>query len=300
MPVLEQNTPNRSDTLTRFIFEKYDVRGELVHLQQTYQEILDCQAYPVAIQKLLGELLAATCLLTATLKFEGDITVQLQGNGPVQFAVINGNHKQQMRGLARFEGEINQNATLHDLIGKGVMVITIMPTKGERYQGIVGLDGETLSDCLELYFKQSEQLNTKLELRVGVSDQKPFAAGLLLQTLPTKNTPETAQIFEHLSVLAHTLKADELFTLSAYEILHRLYHEEDVRLFQAQPVQFQCSCSRLRCEETLMTLPPEELETMLEEDGKIEMTCDYCNTKYVFDPVDIAHLLAKQNQSVTQ
>lgn len=300
MPVTEKNNTHRSDTLTRFIFEQQDIRGELVYLKKTYQEILNCQDYPVAIQLLLGELLVATSLLTATLKFEGDITVQLQGDGPLQFAVINGDDKQRMRGLARFNAEIANNATLHELLGKSIMVITITPNQGERYQGIVPLEGETLSDCLELYFKQSEQLSTKLVLRVGVTDQMPFASGLLLQTLPTKNTPETALAFENLSVLASTLKTEELATLSAHEILHRLYHEEEVRLFQGQSVQFQCRCSRKRCEETLIGLPKEEIDTILKEDGEIDMTCDYCNTKYIFDSIDVEHLRTKQTQNAMQ
>lgn len=286
----------RHDTLNRFLFEKHDIRGELVNLQSTYQAILNCHDYPVAVQRLLGELLVATSLLTATLKFEGDITVQVQGDGPVQFAVINGNHKQQMRGLARYEGEIAPDATLKEMIGKGILVITIMPTQGERYQGIVGLEGETIAECLEAYFKQSEQLATQLVIRVGVLDQKPFAAGLLLQLLPTKTTEETLNTFEHLSVLAMTVKAEELFSLSTFEVLHRLFHEEDVRLFQSQPVSFQCRCSRQKCEETLMTLPESELQAILAEEGSIDMTCDYCNSKYVFDKVDIAHLEKKKQE----
>lgn len=300
MPVSAKNNVSRSDTLTRFIFEQKDVRGELVYVGQTYQAILKCQDYPIAIQRLLGELLVATSLLTATLKFEGEITVQVQGDGAIQFAVINGDDKQHMRGLARFEGDIAPDASLQELLGKGIMVITITPKQGERYQGIVALEGETLADCLENYFQQSEQLNTKLILRVGVENQMPFASGLLLQTLPTKNTPETAVEFEHLSILAQTLKTEELATLPAYEIVHRLYHEEDVRLFQPQSIQFQCRCSRTRCEETLISLPPEELEIMLKEDEKIEMVCDYCNTKYTFDAIDIAHLKAKQSENMMQ
>lgn len=139
----------KADSLHRYLFEKHDVRGELVTLSDTYCHILENHNYPVAVQRLLGEMLVATSLLTAILKFDGDITVQLQGDGPLKLAVINGNNQQEMRGVARPQGDIADNATLREMLGNGYLVITIMPKDGERYQGVVGLEGDTVSSCMK-------------------------------------------------------------------------------------------------------------------------------------------------------
>lgn len=282
------------DKLSRFLFDNHAVRGELVNLSETYSEILANHDYPLAVQNLLGELLVATCLLTATLKFEGDITVQLQGNGPLNLAVINGNNHQQMRGVARVNGEINDNATLKEMIGEGYIVITITPKKGERYQGIVALDADTVTGCIENYFMQSEQLPTRLFIETGVYQNTPMAAGILLQVLPASDGSEAS--FEYLTTLAQTAKAEELFSLPPDEILYRLYHQDDVRLFDGQCVEFKCSCSKARCEDTLLTLPPNEVDTILAEDGNIDMHCDYCGSHYIFDKIDIENLRKHQHK----
>lgn len=283
-----KNTSDHHDKLSRFLFDNHPVRGEVLNLSDTYQRILDNHNYPLAVQKLLGELLVATSLLTATLKFEGDITVQLQGDGPLNLAVINGNNHQQMRGVARVNGEIADNASLQEMIGNGYIIITITPKNGERYQGIVALEADTVAGCIENYFKQSEQLATQLLIKTGVYQHKPVAAGLLLQVLPAHEGSEES--FEYLTILAQTIKAEELFSLPAEEILYRLYHQEDVRLFDAQSVEFKCTCSRQRCEDTLSTLPEDEVDTILAEEDNIDMHCDYCGNHYIFDKIDIENM----------
>lgn len=280
------------DKLSRFLFDNHAVRGELVNLNETYQHILNTQDYPLAVQNILGELLVATSLLTATLKFKGDITVQLQGDGPLSLAVINGNSEQQMRGIARVNGSIIESTSLKEMVGNGYIVITIMPEHGERYQSIVALEADTITGCIENYFKQSEQLPTRLLIKTGIYQNQVVAAGLLLQVLPTSD--ETHDAFDHLSTLAETLKPEELFGLPAEEILFRLYHQEEVRLFDAQNVVFKCRCSKKRCEDTLVTLPKEEVDTILAEDGKIDMHCDYCGTHYIFDKIDVENLRHQQ------
>ncbi|ERK06766.1 Heat shock protein 33 [Serratia fonticola AU-P3(3)] len=286
------------DQLHRYLFENYAVRGELVTVSETYQHILTNHDYPAPVQKLLGELLVATSLLTATLKFDGDITVQVQGDGPLKLAVINGNNRQEMRGVARVEGEIVADSTLHQMLGNGIMVITISPSEGERYQGVVGLEGETLAQCLEGYFRQSEQLPTRLFIRTGEAEGKPTAAGMLLQVLPAQDG--NADDFDHLVQLTATIKDHELFTLPANEVLYRLYHQEEVTLYQPQDVIFRCTCSRQRCADALITLPTEEVADMLEQDGNIDMHCDYCGNHYVFDALDIAALHNGNADSNTQ
>lgn len=274
------------DQLHRYLFENHAVRGELVKVSDTWLRIMENHDYPQSVKKILGELLVATSLLTATLKFDGDITVQLQGDGPMTLAVINGNNKQQMRGVARVQGEVADDASLKDLIGNGYLVITISPQEGERYQGVVGLEGETLAACLEEYFMRSEQLPTRLFIRIGTVEGKAAAGGMLLQVLPAQN----AQLddFNHLATLTDTIKAEELLTLPANEVLWRLYHEEEVTLYDPQDVVFTCSCSRERCASAIRTLPDEEIDSILAADNEIDMNCDYCGSHYVFDAMDIA------------
>jgi len=269
------------DKLHRYLFENADVRGELVQLEQSYQEILSAHDYPCVIQRLLGQLMAATSLLTATLKFSGDIAVQLQGDGLVTLAVINGNNLQQLRGVARFKDNINDDCDLQQLFGKGNMVITLSPTDGERYQGVVALDKPTLAECLEEYFAQSEQLPTAINLFANGKQ----AAGMLLQILPSDDEHKTD--FEHLQQLTATIKPDELYELEAQEVLHRLYHQEEVRLFDPVDISFLCSCSRERSASAIRTVAREEIQSILDEDGQVEMDCEYCNASYHFDAIDI-------------
>ncbi|UTM57212.1 Hsp33 family molecular chaperone HslO [Photobacterium sp. CCB-ST2H9] len=277
-----------SDNLYRYLFDDVSVRGELVQLNDTYQHIINSKDYPAPLQTLLGELLVATSLLTATLKFEGSVTVQLQGDGPVKLAVINGDHNQQMRGVARWDGNIPANGNIHDLMGKGHMVITITPDQGERYQGVVGLEGDNLAACLESYFANSEQLATRIWLRTGELEGQKKAAGMLLQILP--DGKGDASDFEHLEQLTETVKNDELFGLAAEDVLFRLYHQEKVKLFEPQPVAFHCGCSRERSAGAIKLLDRAEIERILQEEGKLSLHCDYCGTSYDFDSIDVASL----------
>ncbi|WP_340620017.1 Hsp33 family molecular chaperone HslO [Xenorhabdus siamensis] len=272
----------KHDQLHRFLFESHSVRGELVSVSETYQRMLENHHFPQPVQQLLGELLVATSLLTATLKFNGNITVQIQGDGPVKLAVINGNNHQQMRGTARIDGDVNAASRLRDMVGNGYMVITITPTEGERYQGVVALEGETLAECLDAYFKQSEQLPTRLFIRTGMQDGKMAAGGMLLQILPGAQAGSD-DMLDHLVQLTATIKGEELFTLDVKEILHRLYHEEDVTLYEPQQVEFRCTCSHQRCADTLVTLPEADLQDILHQDGKIDMECEFCGMHYIFD-----------------
>ena len=280
------------DQLYRYLFEHHQVRGELVQLDQTFRHMVAAQEYPAPVRQLLGELLVATSLLTATLKFEGSITVQLQGNGPVSLAVINGDHQQQLRGVARWQGELPANPDLKALVGDGHLVITISPDEGERYQGIVSLESDSLASSLESYFAQSEQLATRIWIRTGGTAAEPLAAGMLLQELPA-SSEQHADEFDHLSKLTDTIKDEELFTLPAEEILYRLYHEEEVRLFAPQAIQFRCTCSRERCEQALLQVGQVEVEAMIHEQGQIDMHCDYCGSHYQFDAIDVQALFAE-------
>ncbi|EOU2463343.1 Hsp33 family molecular chaperone [Vibrio navarrensis] len=277
-----------SNVLNRYLFEDLSVRGELVQLDEAYQRIISSKEYPAALQKLLGELLVSTTLLTATLKFEGSITIQLQGDGPVSLAVINGDNEQKVRGVARWEGEIADDASLHDMMGKGYLVITIEPKKGERYQGVVGLDGDNLTQVIEGYFANSEQLKTRLWIRTGEHQGQAHAAGMLIQVVP--DGTGSADDFEHLEQLTNTVKNEELFTLEANELLYRLYNQEQVRLFEPQPVEFHCGCSRERSGAAIVTIDKTEIYDILATEGSVSLHCDYCGTTYSFDEPQVAEL----------
>jgi molecular chaperone Hsp33 len=277
-----------SNMLNRYLFDDLSVRGELVQLDKAYQSILENKQYPLAVQKLLGELLVATSLLTATLKFEGSITLQLQGDGPVSLAVINGDDQQKLRGVSRYEGDIADTASLHDMMGKGHLVITISPNQGERYQGIVALEGDNLADVLESYFERSEQLKTRLWIRTGELDGQAHAAGMLLQVMPDgTGSPED---FEHLEQLTDTIKNEELFSLPANELLYRLYNQETVQLFEPQAVEFYCGCSRERSGAAIITVARSEINDILATEGSVALHCDYCGKTYDFDSADIEAL----------
>ncbi|EGU33714.1 Hsp33-like chaperonin [Vibrio sp. N418] len=277
-----------NNVLNRYLFEDLSVRGEMVQLDEAYQQIIASKEYPVALQKLLGELLVSTTLLTATLKFEGSITIQLQGDGPVSLAVINGDHDQKIRGVARWEGDIADNATLHEMMGKGYLVITIEPKKGERYQGVVGLEGENLTQVIENYFANSEQLKTRLWIRTGELNGKAHAAGMLIQIMP--DGTGSAEDFEHLEQLTNTVKDEELFGLEAQELLYRLYNQDKVRLFEPQPVVFHCGCSRERSGAAIITVNRTEINDILAEEGSVSLHCDYCGTTYSFNESEVEEL----------
>ena len=243
-------------------------------------------------------MLSATCLLTATLKFEGDITVQLQGDGPIGYMSVNGDDKQQMRGIAKITDitRANEANSLTDLMGKGNMIITIRPKQGEAYQGVVALDGDSLADCLAHYFEVSEQIPTKVWLYHDDTQQQ--VAGALVQLLPdgdgSNNNKEKQQDdFQHLCQLTNTIKAEEIFNLEAEALLYRLYHEEKVKLFEPQQVNYLCGCSADKCLGAISQIEPNEIKAILAEKGKISMTCDYCITTYDFDELSLQSFISK-------
>ena len=279
----------QKDTLNRYLFDNLHARGELVNLSQTYQDIVTPHNYPQGVKQLLGELVAATCLLTATLKFEGEIAVQLQGDGPIGYLAVNGNNLQEMRGIARMASETDATA-LKDLIGKGNMIITIRPTDGEPYQGVVALEQDTLADCLAHYFEVSEQIPTKIWLFADESTSQ--IAGTLIQLLPDRGDKEQQQAdFDHLCQLTNTIKPEEIFSLASEDLLYRLYHQEEVRIFEPQAVSYKCSCSEDKCLSTISQIEPSELESIIAEQGSVSMTCDYCMTTYKFERPELAQFI---------
>ncbi|MEH8108941.1 Hsp33 family molecular chaperone HslO [Gallibacterium anatis] len=269
-----------NDKLYRFLFKNRAVRGEWVRLNKTFTETLNTHHYPTPVQNLLGELLVATSLLTATLKFKGNITVQIQGDGPLKLALVNGNDQQQLRALARLQGDISNEMSLREMVGKGVLVISIIPEEGERYQGVIALDKPTITECLEDYFIRSEQLQTQLFIRFGEYQGEAVAAGMLLQIMPDgQGSPDD---FEHLATLTATVKDEELFGLTAEELLYRLYHEETVEVYPPHSTEFFCGCSQERSGAAIALLSDEEISEIFAEKPTLDMQCECCGTHYIF------------------
>ena len=274
------------DTLRRFIFERLPVQGRHVHLDASWRATLERQDYPAPVRALLGEAMAAVVLLSATVKFDGNITLQILGTGPVHLLVVQCTSDLNLRGLARWNG-VPTALTFRELVGDGRLVMTIeQQGKAERYQSIVPLEGDSLSSSLESYFARSEQLATRLWLTAGDSS----ASGLLLQMLPDKQGDSDA--WQHVTVLGDTLKQVELTELSAQQILYRLYNEDDVRLFDGTPVAFRCQCSRDRIEDTLRGLGHDEVQSILKEQGRVDVDCEFCGRRYSLDLVDVESLFS--------
>lgn len=276
------------DSLQRFIFEHAPIRGEIVHLDATWQAVLERRQYPPRVRELLGELMAAAALLTSTLKFDGRLIMQIQGKGPVNLLVVECTSDRTMRAIAQWQGEI-PDAPLAALVGDGRLAVTIDPLKGkERYQAIVALEGLTVAEAFENYFARSEQLATRLWL---ASDPQQ-AAGMLLQRLPEAEPSDDDDAWMRAVHLGSTITREELLALPVREIVRRLYHEEDIRLFSRMPVSFRCSCSRARVEAVLRMLGRDEIQSILAEQGSISVDCEFCGSRYEFDHIDAEQLFA--------
>lgn len=283
---------NEKDLLLRFIFENASVRGELVQLDTSFQTIMDQHAYPPIIRKLLGEALVAACLLNAILKTKGRLTVQFQGKGKLKLLLAQCNHQFHLRGLAQWDGEL-QEQDLARYIKQGTLMISIDPENGQqRYQGVVDWQGETLAKSIENYFRDSEQIATRLWLAVS----QTTAAGLLLQVLP-KEVKEPDHNWEHIIHLTETITSEELLHLNPQNILHRLYSQEKVGVFDPVAIEFRCTCSAERGENAILLLGKEEVEEELREKQKIVVTCEFCGKEFHFDRVDVVNIFSKGDQS---
>jgi molecular chaperone Hsp33 len=282
------------DTLHRFLFERYPIRGHLVHLDAAWRALIEHRQYPDAIRETLGEAVVASLLLAATIKFEGVLSLQLQGDGPVHLLLAQCTSGLGVRGLARHrEFGSRGSANIRDLVGEGNLTVTLETDDGaQRYQGIVPIEGERLADSLQAYFQNSEQLPTRLWLHADAQG----ASGMLLQKLPGAGSAaaaDTAAIedaWRRIQLIADTLTPEELRTLADAEILHRLFNEDDLRLFEPSPVYFRCRCSRERVAGMLQGLGEAETRSVIAERGKVEVHCDFCNRAFVFDAVDVAQL----------
>lgn len=285
---------SESDTLTRFIFEKTPVRGELVRLEETYQTIINQHDYPEPIKKLLGEALCVAALLSAIIKFDGRLTVQFRGQGGLKLLLAQCDNQFNLRALAKWDGSLSYDEIMNSF-NDGVLVIILdsFHNKANRYQGIVSWRDNSLTKSIEGYFKESEQLSTKIWLAVNDTS----AAGFLLQAVPHKEQENS--MFEQMAVGSHwdritkhtaTIVDDDLLHAEHQALLRTLYPDEEVRVFTPAPVAFKCTCTRKRGEEAIQILGKQEAEEEIKDKNVIVVTCDFCNKEYMFDRADVEEI----------
>ena len=289
------------------MFESSPVRGELVDISTAWQQVQSLRQYPPAVCTMLGEMMAAAALLSANLKFNGSIILQIHGDGPVQLLVVECDAKLQLRATAKLhaDAQVPDGTSLQQLVnehGHGRFAITLDPADKlpgqQAYQGIVSLDGDSVATVIENYMMRSEQLDTRLWL---AADQK-VSRGLLLQKLPEEGgTAEggtaagtaagtDADAWDRTVTLASTVSSEELLSTDIMTLLQRLYWEEKVRVFEPRHPAFHCSCSREKVGNMLKMLGKEEIDSALADLGKLEIDCDFCGQHYGFDAVDCMQL----------
>jgi molecular chaperone Hsp33 len=297
------------DTLRRFVFERYPFRGQLVHLGPAWKAMMEHHDYPGHVRDTLGEAVAAAALLASTLKFHGLLTLQLRGAGPMHLMVVECTDGLALRAVARFR-EPPATEDLRELSGDGTLTVTVENEgAANRYQGVVPLAGASMSDCLREYFESSEQLPTRLWLHADGAN----ASGLLLQRLPVTSKPtgvlesgeqavsedELDDAWRRVQLVADTVTGAELAELDDKKLLYRLFNEDDVRMFESTPVFFRCRCSRERVENMLRALGRDEVDSMVEEFGQVEVRCEFCSRAYRLDTVDCAALFTEPGPAAT-
>ncbi len=277
------------DTLQRFMFEHASIRGEIAHLADTYKTIMHQHPYPPPVKKLLGEALISCLLLAGSIKFEGDVSLQFHGDKRLPLLLIQCDHQLHIRAFAKYQEEgndIDYNSAF--LQGKMVLIIN-QHKKTQAYQSVVPIRSTSMSENLSHYFSQSEQVATQVWLAVN----EDAAAGMLLQLMPGQDTLQREQFWEYAVQLGQTISDHELLTLDNPTILHRLYHETELRLYTARPVRFHCRCTPEKMKQVLTVLGEKDVQQLLQEKGQVDVRCDFCNQQYLFDSIDITLLFRK-------
>ena len=290
-----------TDQLKKYLFEDRSVRVQAVRLHDTWLAAQENHQYPPAVQRLLGELMAAAALLAANIKFEGSLLLQIQGSGPIALLVVECQSDLSLRATVKIrEGHaVPADGNMQSLLnpdGQGRFIVVLDPRRKvpgqQTYQGIVPLEGDTVAQALQHYMKASEQLDTRLWLQADTQN----AAGLLVQRLPDQGgaarAESTADTLARAIVLADTLEPDELVRTDIDTLIHRLYWEETLIAFEPIPVRWHCTCTRERVSSMLRTLGEREVQDILAEQGNVRVTCDFCGKPYEFDAVDCSGLFA--------
>lgn len=278
-----------TDTLQRFLFEHASIRGEMAHLDETYQTIIRQHPYPPVVKALLGEALLSCLLLAGSIKFEGEISLQFHGDNRLPLLLVQCDHQLHIRAFAKYQDDHEDvDYTSAFLEGKMVLIINQF-NQTQAYQSVVPILSTSMSDNLMHYFAQSEQLASRVWLAVNENS----AAGMLIQLMPGQNTQQREQFWEYAVHLGETISDKELLTLDNATILHRLYHETEIRLYHAREVRFQCRCNNEKMKQVLRVLGEKDIKQLLQEKGQVEVNCDFCNQHYRFDSIDIELLFRK-------
>ncbi len=265
------------DQLHQFILNDGEYRGTIVHLKTAYQQIIQLHHYPAAIGQLLGEALAAISLVGHNIKQQGQLSLQLQGNDPIQLLVVETNDQHEIRGLVQWRDNLLLQAPL--ILSEGQLALTLTPQKGERHQGIVPIIKGTLAESLSHYFSQSEQIFSRVILMANETQ----ACGLFVQKMPdfTDSDFRLSSLEAHL--LLNTIQAHELLNDSAEVLLQKLFYEHDVRLLETAHIQFHCSCSHAKMLDAVRLLGYDDALDLLLTHKTVTITCEFCNHHYDFD-----------------
>ncbi len=277
----------------RFLFKDFDIRGEHIRITNAWQEMIKDRHYPAVLTQFLGELTAISVMLASGIKHKGKLTLQMMGEGPITLLVVEVTHDLKIKGVAKTKGMLKDEATLEELLGSGQILVTLEnEDTNTLYQSYVPREGKTVAEAFETFMTQSDQLETKLWLTADTQ----AAAGLLLQKMPEtdKQDPDAWNRITH---LASTVKPEELLTLEASELLHRLFHEETVELFTPQEVAYECPHDKSKIDAMLLSLGREEVNAILEKEGEVVIHNELCNVHERYNKADIEALFAAAENS---
>lgn len=298
------------DSLYRFSFSQLPIRGQWVRLQSALDSASEYRAYPMPVSGLLGQMLATVAMVADNLKFSGAVALQSRGNGALRRSLAECRHKSYLRGIMHLTDDASFPANagsdgqqdISAWLGEGQLALTLLPdeeTGMQPYQGLVALEQSDLGKCLEDYFARSEQLDTRLHFANDFSQETPSVTGLLLQRLPNRPDASDADIdaaqdaWETLTALSKTITDAELAKLDVQTLLHRLFHEYPVSLQPPKSLVYQCTCSSDRSDTTLMMLGKEDLAALLQEQGEIQVDCEFCGSRYRYDEAAVARVMQR-------
>ena len=298
------------DNLYRFSFTDLPIRGQWVRLQSTLEAAGQYRAYPTQVSELLGQMLATVAMVADNLKFSGAVAMQSQGNGALRRSLAECRDRTNLRGIMHLTHDAcfpqsSKDGSNHDIsawLGQGQLALTLIPdeeTGMQPYQGLVALEKQDLAKCLEDYFAQSEQLDTRLHFAQNTQEDKLCVTGLLLQRLPNHRDASEADCdaaqdaWETLTALAATVTNTELGELDVQTLLHRLFHEYSCDLQPPKDLAYQCTCNNERTDTTLMMLGKDDLGALLKEQGEITVDCEFCGHRYRYDAGSVARLMGQ-------
>ena len=281
------------NAVQRFLFKEHDIRGQHIQLNQSWQSMIQDRHYPPAVTALLGELTAIATLMAGNMKHEGSITMQVQGTGPISLIVVDVTHDLKIRGMAKTNQEIEQQETLNELLGDGQILVTLENTQTQHhFQSYVPREGNSVAEAFETFLSQSEQLPSKLWL----SADEQSLGGIIIQKMPNTEVVEHDEdAWDRIMHLTSTVTNEELTQIAAEDLIHRLFHEELVELFEGQDVAYECPQDIEKIKAMLISLGEEEVRNLLEEQGEIVIHNEMCNFHARFNKTDIDALFTPES-----